>query len=165
MFQITDILPFTDDNSLYYRMAIKIAQDDLLGSRDQAVRRMEYLKNYAKHRLTAVYEHSPCKRLAKLSPDSSEYYQALVEVLDWKESWQIEHYFSWYKKRFSLLSVVLSPFSSGFAAILNTALDMECDKEDWNEALKMMQVIDLYRLSKKQVVIDLGDRTYTLRGI
>ena len=165
MFELTGILPCTDDNRLYYRMAIKIAQDYTLGSRAQAVSRMKHLKEYAQKRQPIVYTHSPCKELAKLSPDSLEYYQALVEVLEWNEPWQIEDYWEWYKKRFNLLGLIFSPFASGIAAILNTALDMDCDKEDWNEALKIVTVIDLYRLANKQVAINVGDRTYTLRGV
>lgn len=161
----TDIIPLTDKNQLYYEIAAKVSADNKLGTREQAVKRSKKLKEYAQERYSDAYEASDCYRLGKLEPNSKRYYQCLRDLLNWERAWMVEDYWAWYKRQFSLGSFLLKPLNPLVAGLLNSLIDIDCTVEEWNEAIRIVLAIDLYRLAGENVWLDFGnERTVKLEG-
>jgi hypothetical protein len=161
----TDIIPVTEQNQLFYEIAVKISLDSKLGTRQQAIKRSKRLKQYAQERYSQSYKASDCYRLFQLEPNSQRYYQSLRDLLNWERAGMVEDYWAWYKKQFSFGSVLLKPFEPAMAGLLNSLIDIDCTVEEWNEALKLVLAIDLYRLAGETILMTFeGDRTVKLEG-
>ena len=165
MITFTDIVPCTEENQLYYEIAAKVCLDDNLGTRKQAVKRSNKLKEYAQDRYSDAYESSDCYRLGKLEPDSEKFYKALKDLLNWNNAFLIEDYWLWYKRQFSLAAFLLKPLKPFVAGLLNSLIDIDCTVEEWNEAIRIVLTIDLFRLAGEDVRLVFGDeRIVKLNG-
>lgn len=165
MIKFTDIIPCTEENKLAYELAYRFSASEAFGVRKDAVSRARHFKEYTTTCYSALLDFPEFQRLAKLSPDSDQYYKFLVKHLNWGEAWMIEDFWQWTEKRFHPLSFLLKPFMPLFLYALNYLLDTECTKKDWNDALRLVYAIDIFRLAGERVVIDLGDRSEELSPI
>ena len=110
MIKFTDIIPCTEENKLAYELAYRFSASEAFGRRKDAVSRARYFKEYATTCYSALLDFPEFQRLAKLSPDSDQYYKFLVKHLNWDEAWMIEHFWQWTEKRFHPFAFLLKPF-------------------------------------------------------
>lgn len=160
----TKIYRCTDENLLAYEMAVSLCNHKDIGTRDIAVSRAKFIKDFALDMFPDGYEASNCYHLSKIKPESREYYQALLDLLNWQTSWQLESFWDWYEKQNSLSKMLLKAFNPLVVHGLNFVMNMNCTVEEWRYALKIASTIDLYRLAGQNVIVEMSNKTYTIKA-